>query len=239
MKFRYGSFEHDSGEVSLVSYTQEIVRNERGGRDRIRRSMTVRGTRQASTQAAIKNEVETIEAAYGDDNQDAGFLHDNGDRSGWFFDTGESISGVKIGAVNWVAENAAYATGATFEIPITAEYLPADSSGDNLLSWREQLVFIGTTGPMFAHVPLLRGPAQKQTIRQRSLQTVIQSGEAVGRRSYPTVPPPMFPQAEKLERRESAPGTPQRDGKGFTNFPWRWTYHFESAFPLNGLPTPR
>lgn len=237
MKFIYGTYEHNDEEVELREFRQEVIRGQRGRRDKIRKTMVIQGTRIQSGQSSIKSEIEEIEAAYEEDGFNAGLLHDDDSRSGFFLDSGQSLSGVKVEDFRWLsAEPATYKTGVVFQVTLSAEFLPK-FSGDGILSWREQLIFVGTTGPVFAHVPLLRSPPQKQIIAQRSTQNVIQAGEAVGRVSRPTPPGPIWPQHEMLNRREISPVSPRRDGVGFTDFAIRWTYHFQSAVPLSGQPT--
>jgi hypothetical protein len=130
---------------------------------------------------------------------------------------------------------AEYATFRSFSFTAEAEY-PLLGSQNLLLSWRETLSFSGG-GPIYRHRLAINGAPQKQLVYPASIYTVNQSGQAEGYLTYPVAPAALWPFALK-EQPKITRSTPTRKGPAaYQAYPVSWSYDFESAAPLLGLPS--
>ena len=105
----------------------------------------------------------------------------------------------------------------------------------NLRSFNESLRFSGG-GPRIGFLEPLNGPPIKQQLKAATLFMVTQQGQAVGLIDYPSLPPPIWPQA-LLEAPDIGDGGCQRVGNDFSDFAISWLYRFGSASPLVGRAT--
>jgi hypothetical protein len=238
MFVKIGSYSHPANEVDEFVVNQQVVRNQRNRRQHVTKRLTLGGVLNASTQADIRTAIRELETAYARDDKSVGLYHDDGSASPHVLDSSKSIGGVRIVSVEYPStDGAEYATGRTFRIVAEADYL--DEQFDQLIAWQESLSFIGNCGPRDVHKLTLNGPPQKQTVHQRTVQTVTQRGSAVGFQGWPFVPSPLFPAALKNDQVQVEYVSPTANGNGFTNYPANWSYVFESAVPLAGRPNTR
>jgi hypothetical protein len=127
-----------------------------------------------------------------------------------------------------------YATRRAFTFSLMAEYVitPARTA---LVSFSEALDFSGGL-PMYVMCRAITTLPQRQQTYQFTEYTCTQTGQAVGLLAYPTVPGPMFPQFLKEAPRIKR-ASPDRTGATYRNYGVTWSYTFESATPLVGVPT--
>jgi len=243
MYFQYGGYRHDDGEVNL-SLSKRVIRNARGFGAYTTWTMQVEGVLIAEGQTAgelqtsIRQQVAAVESAYSRDGLDAGLFHDDGTPSAHYLDSSASLGGVRLTGIEFDKDNrdGQYATGRSYRITLEADF---PNPTVTLQQWHESLRFIGTGGPRFLHVPTLSGLPQKQLVHQRTVVRCTQSGMAIGLRGYPLPPPPIFPAAELVDRREFTRDSPRNLHGAFIDWPIHWTYHFETAGPLVGVPNRR
>jgi hypothetical protein len=232
---KYGSYTHDDNEVLVTSFTQR-TQFARGLPQLVKKTLAYEVVLipASASQASIRSAIQALEAAYSRQGQDAGLYHDDGSASPHVLDSGSSIGGVRVLSLDYPqGDGGEYATARTATITLEADY---PVSGDVLLSFSESLRFVGTCGPRKVWAQVLNGAPQRQTVNQRTTQTITQSGSAVGWLAEPRLPGPLFPSLEHVDRREVSPGAPTLEGQRFVNWPLSWTYHFESASPLNARP---
>jgi len=233
--FQYGGYRHPDHEVSLVSSVQQQVEDTRG--QLIRKNLTIEGVLTGETQQELRESINALVLAYSAGGRSAGLYHDDGALSAHALDSSAATGGVRVVRIEFPHGDAAeYATQRTYRIELEADFATTTS---DLSSWQETLQITGNGGPRFVHIEVQNGPPVKQLVSQSTVSTAIQTGSATGVYSRPTAPPPVWPQAEQLSQRRISPSAPQQHGGRFTSYGIAWEYHFESAAPLTGQPTPR
>lgn len=105
---------------------------------------------------------------------------------------------------------------------------------DKIIEFSESLDTDGG-GPIFGHLQPNEGLATKQQLRTNELWKATQSGRIVHLGRYGIVPPPIFPGA-LIGRPQIRRETPRRIANSYIGFPTSYTYRFENATPLNGVP---
>jgi hypothetical protein len=238
MYFQYGNYRHADNEVALTAVQQRPLYSQRGDLLQVRKTISLQGVLLGTSQTEIQQQIAALEAAYSQNNLDAGLYHDNGATSPHFLESSQSIDGVKVISLDFPTSEgrAEYATGRTYTITLQADFLVVNTS---LVAFQESVRLIGAGGPKHVFVPTINGLPQKQTVHANTSSQVIQSGSSIGLVSYPAIPSPIFPSAEHTDRREIHYGPPQSRGNSFINWPVRWTYHFESVLPIFAQPTRR
>lgn len=116
---------------------------------------------------------------------------------------------------------------ATFRVPI----LNADTA---VLRYKDAMDYTGG-GPVYRHKSAVNGLPQKQMVWRNTPYRIVHSGEAIGFRDYPVfraLLPACLMEAPAIHR-----GNADRFRTTFVNYPIRWTAIYESAAPMNVLPT--
>lgn len=238
MQAKYGDFSFDANNVHVTK--SERMQFARGKPLYTRKQLTFDAmfVVDSPTQALLKARITALEAALRQQGKDAGLYHDDGTKSNYFLESGSSIGGVKVTALELPDEAAIYATMVKAKVTFEADYA-ATSGADFLISFQESLDGVGDCGPRRVFVDTLTGIPQEQIVNQRTTQTVTQSGSAVGYLSSPAIPAPIFPGLEHHDRRRIRYGSPVLQGTDFIQWPVSWAYTFESAQPLFGTPNRR
>lgn len=238
MYLQYGSYQHASGEVSVVISKQGLF-TDAGMSRAVRERWEIQGQLHAATPAAVSTAIDALVAAYAVQGQDLGFYFDDGQPSSHAIDSSATNGGVRVVVPPSFPQGrgAEYSTFRNYTIVLEAEWL---DTGTALLSWHETLQFRGG-GPQFAFLQPIAGAPVKQVLRQATTYHVTQSGEAVGQQAYPTPPGPIWPASEHVNQRQVRYELPKRMGPTgqatFTQYKVSWTYQFEAAAPLVGLPS--
>jgi hypothetical protein len=235
MILKYGTYAHDNNECALTSITKSVNLSETGERLGYTERWRIRGVKHADTQAALTTALAALETAYAYNGRDLVLYYDDGSTvSQHALYTGTSRSGVRITEFSYPAgEGAEYSTFRTFEIGAEAEYL---TSTAGILSWVETITLLGG-GEVWALIPTLRGPAQRQVLQQQGTYGAIQSGQSIGYNGWLVPATPIWPQYEHRERRRIERTTPTFLGNGEARYPISWNYEFEAAVPIFGSPT--
>jgi hypothetical protein len=238
MYLKYGSYQHAAHEVSVTISKQGLFAeggSSRGWRER----WNIQGRLQAGDPAALTAAIDALTAAYGVQAQDVGFFLDSGEPTSHAIASARTNGGVRVVAPPSFPEGrgAEYSTFRNYTIVLEAELLDPSTA---LLSWTEVLTFKGG-GPQFAFLEPINGAPQKQLLKQATTFRATQSGQAVGQFSYPTPAPPIWPAAEHADQRDVRLELPKRHGPPgnptYTEFKITWSYSFEDAGPLVGLPS--
>jgi hypothetical protein len=233
MQFTYGSYTHPAGEVSLT-ITKRPVFSARGFRVATRETWNLQGILQGSSPQDVSSKIADLQTAYGANGKDAKLLLPGGSTSAHALISSDTLGGVRVTSLNFPeGRGAEFSTFRTYAITLEADFAEAEST---LLRFEESLDVTGTAGAKTKYLTTLDAGPQKQTIFTRTTVTLVQSGSALGYLAYPLIPPPIFPEAEHVERRRISRG-PVRESRGvYTDFPVQWNYVFESDFPLTGFP---
>jgi len=237
MILKYGAYAHDPNEATLA-ISRQPRRNAAGRIVGYVERWRIAGIKQSTTQANLSTALAALKAAYASGGRDLGLYLDDGvTPTAHLLASATSLGGTRVVGVEFpVGRGAEYSTFRSYQIAVEAEYLDADAG---LLSYFETLHFTGAGGPLFRYLPTLNGPWQRQMVAESSNYFVTQRGQAIGSRSYPVFPGPLWPSAEHRERRVVEYRTPRASGRtpsGDTEWPVAWTYVFESHAAMNGLP---
>ena len=238
MYLKYGAYRHADNEVS-VAISKEGLFTQAGIARGTRERWTVAGRLQATDQASLTTAINTLAAAYSIQGQDLALYRDNDQPTSHAITSAATNGGVRVVVPPSFPEGkgAEYSTFRNYTIVLAAELLDASTT---ILNWQETLTFRGG-GPQFAYLEPITGLPQKQLLKQATTYRALQSGEAVGQLGYPVPASPLWPNAEhtgqrqvryELPRRMGPPGSPT-----YTQFKVTWSYNFEDAGPLVGLPT--
>ncbi len=238
MYLKYGNYQHAANEAAVVISKQGIF-TESGICRGVRERWDIQGRLQAADQAGLTVAIGALTAAYVSQGQDIGFFFDNGQPTSHRITSAATNGGVRVLVPPSFPEGkgAEYSTYRSYALAVEAEWIETQST---LLNWTEALSFRGG-GSQFAFFEPLGGLPQKQLLRQFTTYSATQSGSAVGHLGYPVPPAPIWPAAEHVDRREVRFELPKRSGPTatatYTQFKVSWSYHFEDASPLVGLPT--
>jgi hypothetical protein len=239
MYLKYGDYRHAAGEASVMISKQGLF-TEAGLPRGVRERWDIQGRLQAASQADLTTAINALTAAYAVQGRDVGFYFDNDQPSSHQIDSSETNGGVRVVVPPSFPQGkgAEYSTFRNYTLALEAELLDA---GAGLIGWNERLNFSGG-GPQFAFLQPINGPPVKQLLRQATPYRATQTGEAIGYQVYPVPAAPLWPDAEHLHQREIHYELPKRMGPAesatYTQFKVTWSYRFEAATPLLGLPTP-
>jgi len=109
-------------------------------------------------------------------------------------------------------------------------------SGSTILEFMEAIQDAGTGGYEIVHVGGAINPPERQIGQQYTPYRYTQQGFAVGAFGYPVIPPPIWPGALKRPRPQVMYEGPQIIGPIPQNFRVSWSYEYESAYELFGIP---
>ena len=241
MIFKYGSHAHAQDEVSLVRFMVLPRRSSRGFRTEIEYRMDITGELLGTSTSDLTTKINTLIAAYQDDDKDAGlFLNDGTTATPHFLQTNHSqnLTGNVIRYRNWNhgGDGAEYATKRTFAIGISALFR---DNVNQLTDYRDN-ISRRAFGPRYRWV---ESPTQLPYPIRSNLYTtqyIYQYGYATALDAYPLPPPPLLPEPNYLPdlTRIDERG-PSRYAKGFRGYTTKWSYVYAVAAPTLLSPTIR
>lgn len=235
MQLRYGNYQFTVNATSVTSES-EAIKSEANLPYAWRVRLKCKGFLEGSGQADLSTKQSLMELAMRIPNQNLGLFRDDGQLSATKLLVTNSISGVvvDVGPNFTGTRGDEYATHREFYFEAYAEY-PLFARENFMMSFQESLS-IGGGGPIYIHKRALNGLPQKQQLYPATEFTASQTGTAVGYRSYPPFPGPIWPgnlkQAPVITRL-----SPKRNGYGLEQYTVQWDYQFESAFQLVGFPS--
>jgi hypothetical protein len=206
-----------------------------GGQMYARRiSHEVKGVLSGSSSTEITQEMNALITALAVPYKDFILYHDDDSESATTLKNSGSISGVTVDGPHFIeTRGPQYATLRDFTFTVTAEY-PLAGTNNFLLSFSESVTNDGG-GPKFVVLEAVVGLPQKQQVREYTTYTAVQEGSAEGYKTWPTVPPPIWP-GDLLHAPMIRRMSPDKYGKGYQRFGLSWRYVFASPVPLTGLP---
>jgi len=233
----YGTYSFDTNSTD-VRMSSSLVENKMGYPLARRTRLTVDGWLSVSSQSDCTQKMNALKTALNTPYLDLILKQDDAANSAILLQNSGSITGVKIvSGPSFPASNAEggiYTTLQRFTFEAEAEY-PLAGTANLLLSFTETLTFSGG-GPRYTTLPALKGPPQRQLIYEQTPYIAVQSGSAVGYRSYPTKPQPIWPFALKVNPNVVV-SSPDRVGKtGYQDYAISWRYDYEYPTVLVGKP---
>ena len=241
MQLKYGNYTHPDSEATVViSASAEIDSRNRVYQKRHR--WDIAGYLQASTQALLKVEIDSLVGAYGLHGRDLIFYDNAGNVFHSLLNV-NTIGGVRVvNGVNFPESGENNAEASTYRrYTMTVE---ADVSGglaaNTILEWQE-VIDIQGGGPRDVFTELISGSPHKERVNDQTVYRATQTGSAVGWQAYPIPPSAIWPSSEmRSDRKGPSHGIPKLTGSGsgmtLTHYPIEWGYSFASAGPLTGLP---
>lgn len=236
MYLRYGTYTHRLGEPTVAIH-KETIRTDAGQAYAVRELWSITGllVDQAGNPLTMRSKIAELEAAYAEDYRDIVILLPDGQTES----THKIVSRNTIGGVQVVQRpsfpEGGGAQGVTLRtFAVTVEALVRLDVGPVILAFRELLRFSGG-GPRYGHLETLTGLPDRQRLRRMTVYHATQQGHAVGLGAQPAVPLAIWPAAQ-ICAPTIEPGSPQRRGAGYYEFPIAWSYQFESAVRLVGRP---
>lgn len=236
----YGSYSHESGECAVQWSADPIVKN--GTRTGVMYTIDIRGRLHGDTQAALSAAIMAMERAYAEDNRDIGLVYSDGTRTAHYLSARSCRGGVRVvrGPSYPVGDGGQYSTYRDYTITVEAE-VSVDEDESGILEWAETVTEIGG-GRQYGFLETLNGEPQEQILKQQTVYRATQVGEAVGAKSYPPPPPPIWASRFCHDKSSVARTSPRKvgtlKGEEYTEYRTSWNYVFESATPLQGYPTP-
>lgn len=239
MRLRYGGYLFDVNGVE-ISRQRDLLRDGNGTPTGYRMQWTVSGDLLGSGQADLAARVAQLERALSLQGQDLYFLRDDGGVA-MALTNAASTSGVLITSYSDGGDpvGRGWVNGNRFSFTAEASYVQPAATGAgplNLFDLQERVALFGG-GPKRGHMQPTRGKPIPQVIFEQTPYRASQAGSATGPLPYPTPVPPLWPAAENRDARR-VEFVPKRDPQGIRVYETTWSYEFESADRLSGLPHP-
>ena len=230
-------------EGNLVSF--ELIPNvsRRGKTETVLKRMTIEGhiCAQGSTDAErrqnLTERIEGIRDGFDSDYGDLG-LYINGALTPHALLTThpDNLSGTRVVYRSWPSgAPAEYANRRYYRVTLAALFRP--NNADQIIAFRERLLFTGTAGPIFRYGRRLVGLWRKWPLYTNSTQRLLQSGEIWGLEGYPAgvLPGPIIPGEEHEELRTEQLIGGMQVGQHFLEYGIHYSYSMETNTPSSGL----
>ena len=228
MFVRYGAFTHEANLTSVNTFENKVRNPDGHGKFLINKRLSIAGAVKGTSEADLKAKIQTIEAAYAIEFQSGGLVHSDGATlSAHWLDNPSSYGGVRVNGINWGGTSKAeYVTFRSFTIELEADYTIALNT---VISQTETVEILGTGGPRKGYVELLNAVAQSQIINAATLTRAVQSGSAVWTFGTHTIPDPIWPTLEDVDRRSLGRVTVDLNTSRFSR---SWQYFFTNNGPF-------
>lgn len=234
MQLKVGAYSFPANSLWVVSTEEVIKAPETNLPYAWRVRLIVNGWLPGTSQADLTTKQNALQLALRIPNQNIIFYQDSGAMSATKLLVANSITGVIVDKVAFTGKRSnEYVNEREFSFEAYAEY-PLYSRLNFMVSYTESVQLSGG-GPLIIHKPALNGLPQKQQVYPATVFMATQTGSAVGYRSYPPFPGPIWPGAMK-QGATITRTSPRRNGYGLEQYQVDWQYVFESAVQLVGLP---
>lgn len=243
-QIRYRNHTHAPGEVAFEINQLANINPESGVADTVTHMWTLSGELLADggadNQADLTTRMTALAQAYSVNGGDLMFLLDSGAPSAHLIRSNATLGGTKVRYFDWVnGGGAEYTSHRSYRIGIEAVYPLNTRSG--LSYWKETIEFWGG-GPKVRHQESVKGRPRPQQIKAYTTYHARQFGTIVGLYDYAPYPSPIWrgtpPHLSDLDRKSPGNPTPQgiAGAARFKDYPRSYSYEFESATPLFGIP---
>ena len=230
-----GSFSHEVGDVNFLSHQKQNRYSARGAKITRIEQMHIRCSLKAVDIEELTQSILEVQTAYATDGQDCGLYTDAGVPTVHILDNINTVNGVQVRQFSYLEDNGAENNiWRTLDIVIQAEY---KDPSDQVTSFREQLVFVGTGGPPIELVQTFSGPRIEVTALASAVK-LIQFGYAEGLEAYPllALPAPKFPDFEQQQFRGFQLVGPERGTFSRIHYGMHWRYNHILPGPATAFP---
>lgn len=218
--------------LSAISRTTEY--SPRGEPLLSKLSWTIQGVILGTSIANLTVLLGDLEDAYARHGRTAGLYETGGGRTVHYMPNSGALGGVRSSGVSYPEGNGVeYVTSRAYSVTLSADY---PFAGTSLLEFNETLSFTGTCGPRFVLKPTMNGPPERQVVQQKTTMRAVQSGSSLGYFGRPSPPQPLWPGDEHVEERQITLTSPRIIYGKSVDHGISWSYSFESATPLTGVP---
>jgi hypothetical protein len=233
MYLRFGNYTHAVDEAAVVISKRRKI-NERGFPVGGTETWQIQGQLNGNSVSDLTTKIQALEAAYAKGGQDIYLLDDNYNQTAHYLRSSDTVSGVVATAIVYPFQNGAeYTTFRNYSIEVQASY-DIDGGGggaaggqNNVVEFDQTTSWQGSGGPQFIVRTTRYGrPIYQQVARETPIM-VQQTGSALGYRTYPVPPPPLYPNFEHVERRQITRQHPRiASREGEREFRINWSYSF-------------
>lgn len=232
MRAYYGNYPHDDAEVEVM-VDRTAIRNSGGVPWAERVQITMIGQKLCATPAACRTALIALEAAYSVHGQNW-YLKDNSGNAVISLVNAATFDGVQVTKMPSIPTMREGVFTNYFPYTIVLEAIRVTQSSELLESFTERIKQTGG-GRRYGYLEGVVGEPQRQRLRQSSVYTYIQTGQAFGIYEAPTPPLPLWPNW-LIEQPEIELVSPQRMNGTSTNYGVSWSYKFQSGNGLSGRP---
>lgn len=236
MKFKYGTYSHEIDEVAITT-DRETLRDDAGRQIGYRETWTLDGELQGADAEECSYLALALVSAYSVDGRDCGLYEDDGttethlnwrDRDTW--------DGVRVIKPPFfpVGRNGELANHRTYQIVLRADF--ESINAPNIIAWTESIQRVGNGGARIGVIEPRNKKPILQMLNRYTAVRLIQSGQAVGRRSRPTPPKPLYPQYLQNPEEAIQVGAPTLMGNRYVDFPISWNYQMILPGPASPQP---
>lgn len=237
---RYGSFTHPQGSVGLTA-TWQTIPNEaqltyaRKVTINLLGMLTSQQVTEAAAIADIKTKMDAVWAAYSYNDRDLVLYSPSGTATHHNYPTATALGGLRVVQPPSFTDpkGAELVTKASWTATLEATY--EATGGPVTKSFEETVQFEGGDWKV-GHLETKIGLPVKQLLRMHTIYRAVQRGSAVGYRTYPLRPNPIWPGAVVQPNPAMTYGHPKRINGQYREYPISWSWTFESDSPLVGIP---
>ncbi len=180
------------------------------------------------------NEIESAFRILGITGGDVGLIDDRGIPTANYMGLTNTQFGARIASIRVVKpvsygfrDQAEGLTGRSFSFSVEADYYDEAITGGpgQTYSYTETISWEGDAGPEFVGIPLDTGGPVIQQVREQTIQTIMQQGNAVGLFAYPSAPPAVYPLLKRGAKPVISRQSPIYRGSGQPLlYPISWRY---------------
>jgi len=239
IRYHYGDYTHEAGEVVDMKWEQLPNHTRRGWRDTAMTRCTLYVQLQACDWASLKAKIEALSDAYSVNEKKFWISDENGDET-HVLDPNDanSIRGPRLTCVE-LPTNQMEQMVVQRDYVITLEQL-YEAAENQIIEYTENFTNIGGQR-MFRVQNVISGVPRYYDIWQNTSTTIIQEGHAIGFAGWYTAgatPTPLINSIyEHLDRRVIEVGSPIHLGYKWLYYPLRWRYVFEVPTYMIAYPT--
>lgn len=240
IRYVYGDYTHEPGEVVDMKWEELPNHTRRGWRDTVLKRCTLYVQLQGCDWATLKAKIDALNEAYGVNEKLFVILDENGQATRHILnpDDTNSIRGPRVCAVELpTAQMEQMVIQRDYVITIEQLYEAAENQ---IIEYSENFTNIGGQR-MFRVQNVIAGIPRYYTIWENTATTIIQTGSAVGFAGWYTAgafPTPLISsQYEHLDKRVIEVGAPLHLGNKWLYYPLRWRYEFEVPTYMIAYPT--
>lgn len=232
MRAYYGNYTHDDAEVEVI-VERSAVYNSGGVPWAEKATVTMIGQKLCASPAACRTALLALDSAYSVDGLNWQ-LKDNSGNAVLSLINAATFSGVVVAKRPSIPTMREGVFSNYFPYTIVLEATRVTNSTEVLEGFTERIKQTGG-GKKFGWLEGVVGQPQRQRIRQATVWSYVQTGQAFGLYGYPTPPPPLWPNWLS-EEPDIEIVSPDRMNGTSSRYGVAWTYKFQSANGLNGRP---